>query len=281
ADEAMHECKQAGGNGWQLQRESINERALERLGVEMDLHRAIDRGEFVVRYQPLLNVAQQEMVAVEALVRWQHPERGELPPLAFLDVAEETGMIVAIGEQVIKLACAQARQWLEEGWENVSIAINLSPRQFNHPGLLELLDRAVSDNGVPGHVLQVEITERTALGDLERTLRVLADLHARGIRVAIDDFGIGYSSLAYLKQLTIDALKIDKAFLTEVPSGRDGAIVAAVIAMGHALGLTVIAEGVERQDQMNFLREHGCDVCQGFLFSEPTTAAEITRMRRQ
>ena len=279
AEEAMRECRHTGGNGWQLQRESVNERALERLAVEMDLHRAVQRTEFEVRYQPLFAVAGQQMIAVEALVRWQHPTRGELSPASFLDIAEETGLIVAIGRQVIHLACAQARRWLDEGWESVSVAINLSARQFEHPELLDFLDRAVAEHGVPASVLQVEITEGTALRDLERGLRVLAELRRRGIRVAVDDFGIGYSSLAYLKRLTIDTLKIDKAFLAEVPGARDGAIVAAVIAMGHALGLTVIAEGVEREDQMTFLREHGCDFCQGFLFGKPTTAAEISRMR--
>jgi len=280
ADEAMRACRHSGGNGWQVQRESVKERALERLAMEMDLHRAVERAEFEVRYQPLLTVADQQMIAVEALVLWHHPTRGELSPASFLDIAEETGLIVAIGRQVIHAACAQARRWLDEGWENVSVAINLSARQFDHPELLDHLDRAVAEHGVPASVLQLEITEATPLRDLERSLRVLAELHRRGIRVALDDFGIGYSSLAYLRRLTIDALKIDKTFLTEVPGARDGAIVAAAIAMGHALGLKVIAEGVERDDQLAFLREHDCDIYQGFLFSKPTTAAEITRIRR-
>ncbi len=280
ADAAVHACKQAGGNGWHLHNSSVNERALHRLAVEMDLHRAVERSEFVVRYQPLLAVAQQQMTGVEALVRWEHPTSGELLPAMFLEVAEETGLIIGIGEQVIQSACAQARQWLAEGWEGASVSINLSARQFEHPGLLSLLDHAVLRHSVPPSVLQFEITEGTALRDLERTMHVLGELRARGVRVAIDDFGIGYSSLAYLKQLPVSALKIDKAFLAGVPGGRDAAIVAAVIAMGHALGLTVVAEGVERQEQMAFLREHDCDVCQGYLFSKPTTAAEITRMRR-
>jgi polar amino acid transport system substrate-binding protein len=280
ADAAAHACKRLGGNGWHLHNSSINERALVRLGVEMELHRAVERSEFVVRYQPLLDVAQQRMTAVEALVRWQHPTRGELVPASFLDVAEETGLIIGIGEQVIHSACAQAHVWLAEGWENASISINLSARQFEHPGLLALLDHAVLHHRVPPSVLQVEITEGTALRDMQWSMHVLGELRARGIRVSIDDFGIGYSSLGYLKDLPVNALKIDKTFLTDIPGGRDAAIVAAVIAMAHALGLTVIAEGVERPEQMTFLREHACDTCQGYLFSRPTTAAEITRMRR-
>ena len=279
ADEAMHECRRIGGNGWHLHRSSVNERALQRLAVEMDLHRAVDRAEFVLRYQPLLAVSRQNMTAVEALVRWQHPTRGELLPAAFLDVAEETGLIVKMGEQVIKSACAQARGWRAEGWRNPSIAINLSARQFDHPGLLDLLDHVVSEEGVPPSVLQFEITEGTALRDLERSMHILTEMRFRGIRTAIDDFGVGYSSLAYLKQLPVDALKIDRSFLIDIPGGRDAPIVAAVIAMGHALGLTVIAEGVERQDQMSFLQEQNCDLCQGYLFSKPTTAAEINRIR--
>jgi len=281
ADAAMHVCKRQGGNGWHLHNSSVNERAMQRLEVEMDLHRALEREEFVVRYQPLLGVARQEMTAVEALVRWRHPTHGELLPARFLDVAEETGLIIGIGEQVLLSACAQARQWLVEGWQEANIAINLSARQFEHPGLLRLLDHAVLQHGVPPSVLQVEITETTALRDMQRSMHVLGELRARGIQVAIDDFGIGYSSLSYLKQLPVNTLKIDRTFLIGIPGDRDAAIVAAVIAMGHALGLKVVAEGVERPEQMSFLQEHQCDVCQGFLFSKPTTAEEITRMRRK
>lgn len=280
ADAAMHACKQVGGNGWHLHNSSVNERALQRLAVEMDLHRGLERSEFIVRYQPLLAVAQEQMTAVEALVRWNHPSRGELGPAAFLDVAEETGLIVDMGEQVIQSACEQASRWLGEGWEAASISINVSARQFEDPRLLEALDVAVLRHRVPPSVLQLEITEGTALRNLDHTLRILEELRARGIRVAIDDFGIGYSSLGYLKQLPVNALKIDKTFIDGIPYGRDAAIVTAVIGMGHALGLTVIAEGVERSEQMEFLREHGCDVCQGYLFSKPTTAEEILRMRR-
>ncbi len=280
ADAAMHTCKQFGGNGWHMHNSSVNERALQRLAVEMDLHRGLERSEFIVRYQPLLAIAHEQMTAVEALVRWQHPSRGELAPSDFIDVAEETGLIVGMGEQVIQSACAQASLWLAEGWDAPSICINVSARQFESSHLLEALDQAVLKHRVPPSVLQLEITEGTALRDLDRTLRILEELRARGIRVAIDDFGIGYSSLGYLKELPVSALKIDKTFISGIPDPRDAAIVAAVIDMGHALGLTVIAEGVETQEQMAFLREHQCDVYQGYLFSKPTTAAEITRMRR-
>jgi EAL domain-containing protein (putative c-di-GMP-specific phosphodiesterase class I) len=181
---------------------------------------------------------------------------------------------------VIYAACAQARTWLDEGWDGATISVNLSARQFEHPKMLEMIDHAVLKHRVPPSVLQIEITEGTALLDLKRSIAVFGELRARGVRVSIDDFGIGYSSLGYLKELPVNALKIDRTFLAGVPSGRNAAIVAAVIAMGHALGLEVIAEGVEHQEQMQFLREHDCDVCQGYLFSRPTTAEEITRMRR-
>lgn len=281
ADTAMHTCKMQGGNGWHLQNSSVNERALHRLALEIDLHRGVERSEFLVQYQPLLEVAREEITAVEALVRWRHPAKGELGPAAFLDVAEETGLIIGIGEQVIQSACAQARVWLSEGWERAAISVNLSARQFEHPDLLTVLDHAVLRHRIPPSVLQLEITEGTALRDLRRTMKVLKELRARGVQVAIDDFGIGYSSLSYLQQLPVNALKIDKSFITGVPDGREAAIVSAVIAMAHALGLTVIAEGVERPEQMAFLRQHDCDVCQGYLFSRPTTAEEITRMRRR
>jgi len=281
ADAATRACKRLGGNGWYLHNSAVNERAMQRLSVEMELHRAVERSEFLVRYQPLLGVAQQQMTAVEALVRWQHPTRGELLPASFLEVAEETGMIIGMGEQVIRSACAQARAWMDQGWENANISVNLSARQFEHPKMLELIDHAVLQHHVPPSVLQVEITEGTALRDLKRSIHIFGELRARGVRISIDDFGIGYSSLGYLQELPVDALKIDRTFLLGIPDGRNAAIVRAVIAMGHALGLQVIAEGVEHEEQMKFLREHDCDICQGYLFSRPTTAEEIMRMRRR
>jgi diguanylate cyclase (GGDEF)-like protein/PAS domain S-box-containing protein len=279
ADAAARTCKRLGGNGWYLHNSTINDRAMQRLAVEMELHRAVERSEFLVRYQPLLAVAHEKMTAVEALVRWQHPTRGELLPASFLEVAEETGLIVGIGEQVIQSACAQARAWIDEGWEGANISVNLSARQFEHPKMLDLIDHAVMHHRVPPSVLQIEITEGTALRDVQRSIQIFGELRARGVRVSIDDFGIGYSSLGYLKELPVNALKIDRTFLSDIPQGRNAAIVAAVIAMGHALGLEVIAEGVEDREQMKFLREHACDICQGYLFSRPTTAEEITRMR--
>ena len=281
ADAATRACKRLGGNGWYLHNSAVNERAMQRLSVEMELHRAVERSEFLVRYQPLLGVAQQQMTAVEALVRWQHPTRGELLPASFLEVAEETGMIIGMGEQVIRSACAQARAWMDQGWENANISVNLSARQFEHPKMLELIDHAVLQHHVPPSVLQIEITEGTALRDLKRSIHIFGELRARGVRISIDDFGIGYSSLGYLQELPVDALKIDRTFLLGIPDGRNAAIVRAVIAMGHALGLQVIAEGVEHEEQMKFLREHDCDICQGYLFSRPTTAEEIMRMRRR
>lgn len=280
ADAAVRTCKKLGGNGWYLHNTTINKRGVERLAVEMDLHRAIERSQFIVHYQPLLGLHHQQMTAVEALVRWKHPTKGELPPAAFIDVAEETGLIVGIGERVMESACAQAREWRAEGWSDASICVNLSARQFEHPDLLDMIDDIVRKYGVPPSVLQFEITEGTALRDLRRSADILTHLRGRGVGVSIDDFGIGYSSLAYLKDLPVMALKIDRTFLLGLPGERDAAIVGAVIGMGHALGLTVIAEGVETEEQMEFLRAHGCDVCQGYLLGRPTTADAISRLRR-
>jgi diguanylate cyclase (GGDEF)-like protein/PAS domain S-box-containing protein len=278
ADEAMYRCKNLGGNGWQLHHSMENERALERLALEMDLNRALERNEFLVLYQPLIDVATQRITAVEALVRWNHPARGLMAPAAFLDVAEETGLIIPIGEKIIDESCRQAREWLDGGWTNACVSVNLSSRQFEQSTLLERVDEALRVHKLPASVLQLEITEGTALRNLERTVQTLKQLRERGIRVAIDDFGMGYSSLAYLKDLPVDSLKIDKSFLVDIPESRDAAIICAVIAMGHALGLTVVAEGVERSEQMTFLREQRCDVFQGYLFSRPTTPADIARM---
>ena len=278
-DAAAHVRKRMGGNGWHLHNTAINERAVQRLAIEMELHRALERSEFTVRYQPLLQIADERITGVEALVRWLHPTRGELAPGAFLDVAEETGLIIGMGEQVIQSACMQARDWLASGWEDAKIAVNLSARQFEHGGLLDMIDHAVLQHHVPPSMLQFEITETTALRDMQRSVQIIGELRKRGIHVAIDDFGTGYSSLAYLKQLPVNALKIDRSFLAGIPGSSDAAIVAAAIAMGHALGLTVIAEGVETQEQMAFLRDNSCDVCQGYLFSSPATAAEIDRLR--
>ena len=280
ADAAAHSCKSLGGNSWYVHNSAINTSAVQRLSMEMDLHRALERSQFFVHYQPLLTLSQQRIDGVEALVRWQHPEKGELPPATFLDVAEETGLIIGIGEQVINSACAQARTWRSEGWIEPSISVNLSARQFEHPDLLTMIDDAVKKHDVSPSVLQVEITEGTALRDLVRSVEILGELRGRGVGVAIDDFGIGYSSLAYLKDLPVAALKIDRTFLLGIPNPRDAAIVSAVIAMGHALGLTVIAEGVETREQMEFLEQNGCDALQGYLLGRPTTADEISRMRR-
>ena len=281
ADAAAHTCKTLGGNGWYLHNSAINKRGVQRLSMEMDLYRAIERSQFFIQYQPLLALTKQRLTAVEALVRWKHPTHGELPPATFLDVAEETGLIIGIGERVIESSCSQAHTWRAEGWKDATISVNLSARQFEHPDLLDMIDDSVRKYAVPPSVLQLEITEGTALRDLRRSVDILAELRDRGVGVTIDDFGIGYSSLAYLKELPVIGLKIDRTFLLGIPEARDAAIVSSVIAMGHALGLTVVAEGVETEEQARFLREQGCDLCQGYLFGRPTSADEISRIRLQ
>lgn len=282
ADIAMYRAKEQGRNNYQFYLTQMNVHTLERLALESALRRALEQNEFVLHYQPKVNLASQRIVGVEALLRWQHPVSGLLPPADFIPVAEETGLIVPIGEWVLRTACAQSRSWRDQGLPPMRIAVNLSPRQFAHEGMLQDVERMLSEAGVDSTALELEVTESMVMRDPQRAARLLSKLRTTGVSVAIDDFGTGYSSLSYLKRFPIDSLKIDRSFVRDLPlDGEDVAITQAVIVMAHSLGLKVIAEGVENEDQADFLRARGCDEAQGYYFSRPIPADEFARLLLQ
>ncbi|HYC48554.1 MAG TPA: EAL domain-containing protein [Burkholderiales bacterium] len=282
ADIAMYRAKDQGRNTFQFYSEQMNVHSVERLTLEAELRGALERDELVLHYQPVVNAQTGVPVGMEALVRWRHPARGLVPPVKFIGIAEETGLIVPIGEWVLATACAQQRKWIDAGLPSLRIAVNLSPRQFVHRDLLQDIVRVLARSGCETSSLELEITESTIMHNAARAAALLAELKAMGIHVAIDDFGTGYSSLAYLKRFPIDALKIDRSFVSEVPGDpSNAAITQAIIAMAHSLGLTVIGEGVETVEQLEFLKAHGCEEVQGAHFSlalaEPDATAFLQR----
>ena len=265
ADHAMYRAKDAGRNSYQLFTEAMNSRALERLSMENNLRHALERGELALHYQPQFNVATSRITGVEALLRWK-----DIGPVEFIPIAEETRLIVPIGEWVLREACRRAKKWQSEGHGGLRMAVNLSPRQFQHTDLPLLIAGALEESGLAPGDLELEITESTAMQDTERTIATLRRLREMGVRIAIDDFGTGHSSLNYLRTFPIDTVKIDQEFVHEIESSQaDRAIVSAVIGMAHGLNLRVIAEGVETEAQLAFLRQHGCDEVQGFLLGVP------------
>jgi len=273
ADIAMYRAKEEGRNRIQLFTPDMNASVGRRLALENGLRRAVEREELLLHYQPLASVRTGRIIAAEALLRWQHPERGLLMPADFINVAEETGLIVPIGEWVLRAACAQARAWQKAGVPGLRIAVNLSARQFLQPGLLDAVTRALSESRLRPDRLELEITESIAMQNAGLTVRMLSALQDMGVRVSIDDFGTGYSSLSYLKNFRIHALKVDGSFVEGLPAdANDAAIVAATVAMAHSLNLVVIAEGVESDSQLDFLRAQGCDEFQGYLLSRPLSA---------
>jgi len=276
ADIAMYRAKEQGRNTFQFYSDQINFHSLERLTLESRLRGALERDELVLYYQPVVNVQSGTIVGMEALVRWGHAE-GLLPPAKFISIAEETGLIVPIGEWVLQTACNQQRKWIERGLRPIDIAVNLSPRQFVHRQLVQDVMRVLSLTHCNASSLVFEITESTVMHNPGRAVALLNELKEMGIRFAIDDFGTGYSSLAYLKRFPIDCLKIDRSFVVDIPrDAGNTAITHAIVAMAHSLGLKVIAEGVETLEQLAFLREHGCDEVQGYYFSEAVPEAEAT-----
>ena len=276
ADIAMYHVKEQGRNGYQFYNHDINTRTVERMVFENSLRRTIERGELTVYYQPQVDIATRRMVCAEALVRWRHPEQGLLSPGQFIPLAEETGLIIPIGEWVLHSACAQTRAWQEAGYQPMCITVNLSARQFMHPELSAVIEQVLRETNLGSEWLELEITESTAMQDVGHTVFNLSRLTGMGIRFSIDDFGTGCTSLSYLKSLPIQKLKIDRSFIrgiTEDPS--DKAIVNAVIALAHNLNLKVVAEGVETEAQLSFLRSSKCDEVQGFLVSEPLPNEEF------
>jgi diguanylate cyclase (GGDEF)-like protein/PAS domain S-box-containing protein len=274
ADHAMYRAKDAGRNSYQMFTPAMNNRALERLSLENDLRHALDRGELELHYQPQINIASGRVTGVEALLRWNRPGFGLVGPKDFIPIAEETQLIVPIGEWVLREACRQAREWQGNRTEGFRMAVNLSPRQFQHSDLPRVIASAIELSGIAPHDLELEITESLAMQNTTRTIATLQRLREMGVQIAIDDFGTGHSSLNYLRSFPIDSVKIDQEFVQEIEvSAADRAIVSAVIGMARGLGLRVTAEGVETESQLAFLREQGCEEVQGFLFGEPVPAA--------
>jgi diguanylate cyclase (GGDEF)-like protein len=279
ADIAMYRAKSSGRNNYQFYSKEMNEHSVERLALESQLRQAVARREFVVHYQPKVSIATGKIAGAEALVRWQHPERGLLAPGEFIGIAEEVGLIASIGRLVLETACVDAKAWFARGAIPIRIAINLSAQQFESARLIEDLDRVLKDTGFDPCALEFEITESVVMTNPEQALVLLEQIKTRGITLAIDDFGTGHSSLAYLKRFPVDSVKIDRAFVRDISEdSNDLAITKAIVAMGQSMGLRVIAEGVENAVQLEILRSVQCDEFQGFLFSRGVPAAEFERL---
>ena len=276
ADRAMYRAKEAGRNNFQYSTTDAFDLAAGRLSIEASLHHALEREELVVHYQPIIDLASYEIVGAEALVRWRHPENGLMGPDDFIHIAEECGLIVPMGEWILRTACAQMKQWHDAGHTRLRIAVNLSPRQFQQRDLPAMIERVLGETGLSPSMLDIEITESAAMQNAEQSLAIMRKLKEMGVRISIDDFGTGYSSLSYLKRFPIDTVKIDQNFVRDiVQSSNDAAIVTAVISMARALKLGVIAEGVETQEQLDFLEREQCETIQGFLYSRPVPAEEF------
>ncbi len=281
ADMAMYLAKEDGKNNFRFFTKEVKMQSIERLTLENCLRQALPRDEFSLHYQPKVDLATGQITGVEALLRWTHPEHGMLPPGQFIPLAEETGLIVPIGRWALREACAQNMAWQRRGLRPVSMAVNLSPRQFSDKNLLQDIDEALAASGMSPVLLQIEVTESMMMRNVTRAIKVLDEIQSRGIRIAIDDFGTGYSSMSLMKQFPIDTIKIDRSFIRDLPDDtEDRAISQAIINMGRALGMTIVAEGVETIEQEQFLRAHGCDEMQGFLFSRPLPPDRLAHLLR-
>jgi diguanylate cyclase (GGDEF)-like protein/PAS domain S-box-containing protein len=278
ADTAMYRAKEHGRNGYQFYLPQMNEQALERMQLQMQLRGALERQEFVLHYQPKVCAASGHINGFEALLRWQHPVRGLVPPLQFIGILEETGLIIPVGEWVVRSVCEQLARWQAAGITPRPVAINLSARQL-HQGRFDATVAAIlADTGIDPGLLELEITESVLMSDADDAVRMLNALRSTGLRLSIDDFGTGYSSLAYLKRFPIDALKIDRTFISDLMTeSDDGSIALAIISLARSLKLKVVAEGVETRAQLEFLKAHGCDEMQGYYFARPLGIADCTR----
>src|SRR6185369_13127270 len=273
---ALYKAKRSGGANYQFYTADMHELATRRLALETNLRRALQNEEFLVHYQPRVSVDSLTITGVEALVRWQHPTLGLISPSEFIPLAEDTGLIVPIGEWVLRTACLQGRRWRDQGFAPVPIAVNISARQFHDQDLAQTVIGIVEETGLSPRYLELELTESSIMQDAEFAARMLSRLKHMGISISIDDFGTGFSSLASLKRLPIDALKIDQSFVREAPSDPDDtALVMAIITLGHNLRLKVIAEGVETEEQLKFLQLLRCDEIQGNFFSKPLSAEKF------
>jgi diguanylate cyclase (GGDEF)-like protein/PAS domain S-box-containing protein len=279
ADTAMYQAKENGRQSFQFFKPAMNARAVERQGIEESLRRALERQEFSLHYQPKINLATGAIVGAEALIRWTHPTRGSIPPAQFIPVAEDTGLILPIGNWVLRQACEQAREWTKNGMPGMTMAVNVSAMEFRDENFLEGLFAILKETHLDPMSLELELTESVLMKRVDATASILQELRQIGVQVAVDDFGTGYSSLSYLRKFPIDALKIDQSFVRQITAGADdAAIVTAVINMARSLKLRVVAEGVETPEELEFLQTHSCDEAQGYYFSRPVPAPQFAAL---
>ncbi len=282
ADAAMYHAKSEGKNNYRFYAPEMNQSLRRRMNIGSNLRRAVSNGDFLLHYQPRVELKQGNIVGVEALIRWQDGEGGLISPAEFIPVAEENGLIVPMGEWVLRTACQQARLWQERFRRDLTVAVNISARQFSTCDLVQLVQRVLDDTCLAPDLLELELTETMLMHDVRRVQQVLAGLRELGVSLAVDDFGTGYSSLSYLKSFPLDALKIDRSFVTDIArDANDEAIVRAIIALAHSLDLRVVAEGVETREQMQYLLLQGCDEVQGFYFSRPVPDLQISELLQQ
>jgi diguanylate cyclase (GGDEF)-like protein/PAS domain S-box-containing protein len=282
ANMAMQHAKHLGGNCFQFFTDNLQAFSLQRLQLENQLRKGIHEGQLEVFYQPKLNLANDSLDAAEALVRWRHPQLGLVPPREFIGLAEETGLISALGEFVLRQACVQVCEWQRQGLSQIRVSVNLSVHQLRQGNLLSLVRQVLEETGLEPHYLELELTESQLLDNVDSLISVFRQLRELGVKLAIDDFGTGYSSLSYLKRFRVDYLKIDQSFIRDLtPGSEDAAITRAIIAMAHSLELKVVAEGVENQTQMDFLKTQGCDEIQGYLISKPLEAEQFAQLLAQ
>jgi EAL domain-containing protein (putative c-di-GMP-specific phosphodiesterase class I) len=274
-ESATYFAKDSGRNTVQIYSDTVNLRRAGRLDLETELRKALEGQGFTLAYQPRLELATGVVRGMEALLRWTHPRLGPLAPGKFIPVAEESGLIVPIGDVVLNAACLATKNWMDRGFGPLTVAVNLSARQFRDASLVSRIAAALERTRLPPHALEIEITESGLMYEVDRVMDALIDLKSLGVSIAVDDFGMGYSSLGYLKNFPIDVLKIDQSFIQGLPDPGDVAISTAIVAMSKSLKLRVVAEGVETQDQMDFVRDLGCDEVQGFHFSKPLPPDEF------
>jgi len=279
ANAALHKAKDQGRDSYYFYTSGINERASELLSLEGALRKAVDHDRLVVHYQPQIDLNTNKIIGAEALMRWHHPEQGMISPVDFIPMAEETGLIVRMGEWILRAACAQNKAWQRAGFDPIRISVNMSARQFRQKGLAQMVKRVLQETGLEAHYLDLEITESVLMYDVGIAIATMIELHNMGVQLSIDDFGTGYSSLAYLKRFPIDNLKIDQSFVCEITTDQnDAAIAISIIDLARNMNLNVIAEGIESQEQCDFLSSNGCQFGQGYMFSRPIEASEFTEI---
>lgn len=278
ADLALYKAKEYGGNSYYLYGDEIKSKGLEKMLLLNQLRQALENDQFVLHYQPQIDIETGNIMGVEALVRWEHPEKGLLYPDSFIGLAEETGIIIQMGEWILKKACIQAKEWLDQGYD-IKMSVNISAKQFQHRNFIKEIIDVLTETKLNPKNLTLEITETIAISDMDHTLNILTKLKNLGIAVAIDDFGTGYSSLSYLNEMSVNELKIDRSFIWDIERNDKNKLISnTIIVLAKQLGLRVIAEGVENSEQLYILKEMNCDIAQGYHFSRPVTKERIDEM---